>query len=93
MRKEKGYMATEERKVFCNISEIQMGMLVNQKQLRNIYGYHIVLTGVKITQNIITGIVSFIGKELNVESNRLEKPVFDFYQDLTEMEEGVHYDE
>ena len=46
-------MATEERKVFCNISEIQMGMLVNQKQLRNIYGYHIVLTGVKITQNII----------------------------------------
>lgn len=86
-------MALEERKIFSNINEVRTGMLVNQKQLKNIYGYHIVLTGVKITQNIITGIVSFIGKELNSESSKLEKPVFDFYQDLTEMDEGLHYDE
>lgn len=86
-------MMQEDRRVFGSINELQTGMLVNQKQLRNIYGYHIVLTGVKITQNIITGIVSFIGKELNSESSSLEKPIFDFYQDITEMDEGVHYDE
>ena len=83
----------EEKRVFNSINEIQIGMMVNQKQLRNIQGYHIFLAGVKITQNIITGIVSFIGEEVNSEINKLESPVFHFYQDLTEMEEGVHYDE
>lgn len=79
--------------MYNSIDEIQMGMQVNQKQLRNIYGYHIVLTKVKITGNIISGIVSFIGEELNSESNKLEKPVFHFFQDITEMEEDVQYDE
>ncbi len=78
------------------LSEISKGMRVFKEQLSEIYDTWIILYRPKNVQMSEDGIIGYIGKETNAESDKLytsENIITPVYNDSIELEEDIYYDE
>lgn len=78
------------------LDDLMLGMEVSAAQLKNVYDTHIVLIDSRVIENDICGKIGFIGKELNNESDKLNRPdtvVADIYNSKSDAEDDVTYDE
>lgn len=79
-----------------SLADLSKGMRVFKEQLSNILDTWIILYRPKNEQMREDGIIGFIGKEPNAESDRLYSPnnvIIPVYNDSTEQEEDIFYDD
>ncbi len=79
-----------------SLEELSKGMRVFKEQLSDILDTWIILYRPKNEQMQEDGIIGFIGKEPNEESDRLYSPnnvIIPVYNDSIEQEEDIFYDE
>lgn len=78
------------------LSDISKGMKVYKEQLSEIHDTWIILYRPKDSDMQEDGIIGFIGKETNAESDALyssENIITPIYNDSIELEEDIFYDE
>lgn len=78
------------------LEDLRLGMLVRRSQLDDIYDTHIILTDVKNLGFDAEGIISYIGENLNKESNAIvlgAESICPIYNDSSELEEDFTYEE
>lgn len=79
-----------------SVSDLKVGMYVSEQELSGIWDMHIVLTDTSIRNNVIFGKIGFIGKELNEESdalNKLNTTIADIYNSKIDTEDDIIYEE
>ena len=85
---------TEQKKY--KIEDLQIGMRVNKENLSEIYDMWIILYRPKNMQLLEDGIIGFIGKETNSESDALytgDNIIIPVYNDSIDLEDDVFNDE
>lgn len=78
------------------VKDLKLGMYVSEQELSDIFDMHIVLTNTSIDNNNIIGKIGFIGKELNDESdalNKLNTTIADIYNSKIDAEDDIIYEE
>lgn len=78
------------------VSDLKLGMYVSEQELSDIFDMHIVLVDTSIDNDIIVGKIGFIGKELNEESdalNKLNTTIADIYNSRIDAEDDIIYEE
>lgn len=78
------------------LEDIQIGDIVSEASLSNIYNVYITLVDSKIVGEDIIGKVAYIGRDLNAEADRAvaeNDNICAIYHDIDEVEGEVTYDE